>query len=434
MSERRRELPSDDRLRLIVALAAICGVGFALRLVWGAWAHTTPSFENDGGLYFSIARSLAHGDSYRSPFGTATAYLPPAYPGVLAVALKLGGEARFASVALNASLAAAAMLALYYFASSGLRRGPALVTVGLFALLPSQIMATGAFYPDAVFAALLLVALGLYVRSLDVAAWRALPLLAGLLIGAATLAESQLLLFPILLAMHAAFGGGQRGRRIAITAGGLVGGAVIVVAPWCVANVVRVGDVGPVATNGGVAFWIGHHDGATGQRTPLVRLRESVAGDDLVAREVDTNRAGYRDGASYALRHPVAEFTIVWKNGFWMFADDEEWLLLNDQHGTDPLFSQGARDNWLTLCNVYYYALLTLAVLGVVMMRRRRSAAMSVALVFAVYWILVHLAFFGDQRFHTALLPIATLFASVAVCSLFGARRSLLVATVHDQR
>lgn len=400
-----------------IALIAVCVSGFALRMAWASWAHTTPTFANDGGLYFYLARSLAHGDGYRGPFGAATAYLPPAYPTLLGAALKIGRESRFAGITLNATLGVLGIQSLYFFARSGLRRAPALLAAALFAGLPSQIISTAVFFPDALFIVLLYLALGVYVRSLRTAAHPLLGPTVGVALGFAILTQSQLLLFPVVLAVHAAFSG-LRGRRLALTAGGILVGVTLVITPWFVRNAVQIHDPGPVSTNGGVAFWIGNHAGATGHIEPRDQLAITVLTTDLVQREHDLNRAGFRLGISYAFHHPAATFANSWKKLFWTFGDDEEWMELNEDHGAQPLVSAGVRDYWFTLSNAYYYAILTLGGLGLLLMWPSRSPSASVALLFAAYWVVFPVLFYGDPRFHTAILPVAIFFASYAIFAL----------------
>ena len=401
----------------IASIAVIVAIGLAARISWAAWAHATPNFDNDGAFYHAIAVGISRGDGYRSPFGAATTYVPPAYPSLLALALKFGDGARIAAVLLNAGLGVLAVLAVYFFARPGLRAGPAILLALLLALLPSQIISTAVFFPDALFAALTFFGLGLYVRSLKSSGGPWIAFAGGVFLGIATLAESQLVLFPVLLAIH--FLAINRWRLRSLFIGCLpIVGAALVVLPWCISNVVRIGDVGPVSTNGGVAFWIGHHDGATGHIESPGPIREVATNEDLTVWERYTNRMGYRRGLAYAVKHPGPEFANVWKKLFFTFGDDEEWMQLNENHGSDPIISQLVRDYWFSLSNIYYYMIVTLGVVGILLTWRRWNAVMTVALIFACYWIALHAMFYGEARFHTALLPVFALFAAIAAMTI----------------
>jgi hypothetical protein len=198
-----------------------------------------------------------------------------------------------------------------------------------------------------------------------------------------------------------------------------VGVAALVVTPWVVRNAAVFGQPAPISSDGGVAFWIGHHDGATGHRESAQALREDFPGGlSVVAQEREANVRGYREGLDHVADEPLEELALVPKKLFWLFADDEEWMELNEAHAVEPFLAPPERDYFFTASNATYYALLVLAVTGALLLRGRTPPALRPLLLFAAYWVLASVVFYGDARDHTALMPLAAILASVALAAL----------------
>jgi hypothetical protein len=66
------------------------------------------------------------------------------------------------------------------------------------------------------------------------------------------------------------------------------------------------------------------------------------------------------------------------------------------------------------LSNVYYFTVLALLALGVRRWFSLREPAKVLLLSLVLYWTLIHLAFFGDPRFHAPILPVIALLVAIA--------------------
>ena len=67
-------------------------VALAARLAWIASVHPAQGVFDDTGYYDFFAKTLAGGGDFRMPWGTPTAFWPPGYPAVLAIAYRVFGS------------------------------------------------------------------------------------------------------------------------------------------------------------------------------------------------------------------------------------------------------------------------------------------------------------------------------------------------------
>ena len=401
------------RERVMLSVVVIAALVF--RLAWSAWSEAEPTFENDGGYYFHLARSIADGEGMRSPFEVPTAYLAPAYPALLAATFKVFGAELAAAQLANALLWASATAAVYVLARQSLAERASLLAAAMFGLMPSLIIASAVTFPDPMMIVLLCIILITFHRAIEGPHRWWFAATCGVASGAAILTHAQFLAFPLVLLAYAAI----RHRDAAPVALVIVAIAAGIITPSLARNASEIGTAGPVSTNGGVAFWVGHHDGATGHREFPAELRDAtfVEGDP-VASERRANTEGYRDGLAFAVRHPLDTLAVTPKKLFWFLGDDEEWMELNEAHGVEAFLGPPGRDYWFTLSNVYYYFFMTLALTGIAMLWRSLDRALTLCLLFAAYWTTMALIFYGDARGHTMLIPVLAPFAAVAMLTV----------------
>jgi len=430
-------------------IAAIVLLALALRLGWIAYASFTPTLSDDAGRYDLLGRSLADNAGYINPNGTTTMFWPPGYPLVLASVYKLWPEGALgdhevsAALALNAVLGAATVLLVYAIGRRAFDDRTAMLGALLTALFPSLIFLTGVTLTETLFTFLALLAVWLIIElddrrdgaHLD-GAPRAgsagfqpasrrpggsLLLLAvtGVVIGFAALVRGQALLLP-LVALPFWWRATGRLRDALLRAAGTAAIAMLVVAPWTVRNYDVSGSLVVISSNAGVDFYIGHSPGADG-RGRIV--------DDLVFRypdrpqpeaEVQINRDGFREGIEYAAKHPLREVTLSARKLFWLYDRDDEALKWNEAHGEHRFLSAAARTTLAAVSNVYYWLVLALAVAGIRSWLSLRDPARLLLVSLVAYWTLVHVAFFGDPRFHASIMPVVALFAACGLNRAFG--------------
>jgi 4-amino-4-deoxy-L-arabinose transferase-like glycosyltransferase len=209
-----------------------------------------------GDLYDLIAKNLDEGNGYRvDPAMGYTMLREPGYPLLLAVVFKLAGygiqQARVVCVLLAFGAALILLRLTREITGDAIT---ALAAALLFLLYPGVLVAearAGIEVPS-IFTVLLFM-LALYSAVENGSLWR--YWVAGLLLGAAVLVRSEVLLFPFLLLVYlllAARSWVDRGKvveRIAM----LAVGAAVVVSPWVTRNYLLVHQFVPTATVAGVA-------------------------------------------------------------------------------------------------------------------------------------------------------------------------------------
>ncbi|MEX2246207.1 MAG: glycosyltransferase family 39 protein [Dehalococcoidia bacterium] len=403
----------------LTPLAAIVLFAFAIRLVWIAWADFQPTLSDDAGRYDFLGRSLAEGGGYVNPNGATTMFWPPGYPFILTAVYKLWPERAFgdhevtAALVLNAALGAATVALVYAIGRRAFDERAALLGAGITALFPSLIFLSGVTLTETAFTFCALLGVWLLVET-EARRDLRLLVLAGAIIGFAALVRGQAALLPLVAApfwLAATRDLRATAVRVAIT-GAMVALALL---PWTIRNYIESDALVPVASNAGVDLYIGHSDGADGRGRKV---------DDFVFRypelppaeaEARISREGFREGLEYAAKHPLREVELSARKLFWLFYTDREALRWTEAHGERPFLSAPARDALNVLSDVYYYAVLALAVIGAARWASWRRPERLLLLSLAAYWTLVHIAFFADPRFHAPLLPLAALFAAAGI-------------------
>ena len=92
----------------------------------------------------------------------------------------------------------------------------------------------------------------------------------------------------------------------------------------------------------------------------------------------------------------------------------------NEGHGGQSFLSAPAREALLSLSNVYYFAVLGLAVLGLPLWASRRDPGRLLLVSLVAYWTCIHLVFFADPRFHAPIMPVAALLAALPLATLWS--------------
>ena len=404
-------------------LALILVFALGVRLLWVFVTGWEPTPDDDAFRYDFAARALAEGRGYVHLDGTPTAFWPPGYPLLLTAAYVLFGESVQTAQLANVALGTATVALVYLIGRRTLGANAGLIGAAIVAAFPSLVFFTGVTLSEIAFTFLAL--LGVYLLIVEAQSERPLDLrlllAAGLVLGLASLVRGQALLLPLVLVpfwLRSGVDWPLIGRRLVAIALGLG----LIVAPWTVRNAVQMDAPVLIATNAGVDFWIGHHDNATGDfgtfgSNELVYRYPELTPTE---REVRVNSDGFREGLTYAVTHPAQELALPFKKLFYLYYNDEEGLKWNEGHGGQSFLSAPAREALLSLSNVYYFAVLGLAVLGLPLWASRRDPGRLLLVSLVAYWTVIHLVFFADPRFHAPIMPIAALFAALPLATLWS--------------
>ncbi len=407
---------------------AIFVLAFGVRLAWGIAAGVTPgggSFD-DAGWYHRTATALAGGNGYLSPFtALPTAAWPPGYPLVLALAYRVGGAAPTTAVVLNAVFGALTCVLVWRLGLALEGRRTARVASVLIALFPSHVFFAALVLSETLFTCLVM---GLVVAAVVLLerkpAAATLPwLMWGLAAGAVALVRAEGALVAVVPAASLVLRGERRasGRVLAAT----VAGVVIALAPWTLRNARVFGTFVPTSTGFGRTLWIGHNSVATGGMNDDVQraMQEVLArsGPRIFdpAGELAVDRLLRRDAVAWAVANPGRELALVPRRVFNLFRGDHVWQTWYDPGTPKLLPSETARATLGRVGNLYYAAVLALALAGLVL--RSRAQAWRVVDVLVVLWIGLFAIIYGDPRFHHLLMPPACVLAAVTLMRLAGA-------------
>jgi hypothetical protein len=141
----------------------------------------------------------------------------------------------------------------------------------------------------------------------------------------------------------------------------------------------------------------------------------------LNEQEVAMNNRLLREGLKYMFTHPRRELDLTGLKLRALYQDDEEAL-----RGIPmPLTGDKVRhaDRIADVANVYYFATLALAGIGVLLWLGRDRRALALPLLAIGVFTLGQMLFFDDPRFHYPMLPAFALLAAAGIVALADATR-----------
>src|SRR4051812_43785128 len=236
-------------------LAAVAGVGLAVRLVYSLAVMGDRTPAGDGRELHLLANVLAQTGRYLQPFQylyphhtVPTTEKPPLYPAVLAVPSWVGLDSYAAHRVLSCLLGAAAVVLIGMLGRrvGGPRIGP--VAAALAALYPALWMLDSSLRSESLYLPLVALVLLLAYRLVDAPTWRRAAAL-GLAIGLAALTRGEAALLVLLLGVPL-LALVPRGGRVRV-ATALVAGFLVVVGPWLVRNWITFDRPTAISTNEG---------------------------------------------------------------------------------------------------------------------------------------------------------------------------------------
>ena len=390
------------------------------------WATQTPSNGNsDPAVYMQWARQLSH-LSAPTIAGHQSSFFPIGYPLVLAPITWLVDQTDVMSQALAASLLnvvlgtiTIVLVARLARATFGARAaGPA---AWLVALSGGQVFFTSVAVSETLFGAVVM--LGLVLLQARLAGGRSGPgtwwlVSFGVLTGFATVVRSTGLV--LVLALVLALRGRHRTWATVIRSTGLVAvGLMLVLIPSLVRNGVQAGAWTPLSTNNAGAMCVGHIAGADGKFAEDRKTQEICFAGSAYTADPDEGawyRRATRRAVFYALHHPVDELRLTALKTYYTMSDEGAALNDAEDFGAQPLLSGPAHQALYTGANIWYWATLTLAVAGLLLLPAVRRAswlwASALALLASVW--LGH----GDGRYHHTIELILAVLAGAPWAAL----------------
>ncbi|MCH7627200.1 MAG: glycosyltransferase family 39 protein [Proteobacteria bacterium] len=409
-------LPPLQRLLLHPRFMAISfALLIGLRLAAMSFVVTPTS---DADFYYSRAVSLAAGLGYLANDGHATAYWPPGWPMALAVAFRLAGASIWTVGLLNLASALLSGWLLLDLARkvTGSESAARLALLG-YALYPNAALYVPLALTEVFYTLLLLASCWLLVRS----GW-GWTLLAGLVLGLATLVKAQTLVVVPLLLGIALLREGDALRRLpalALRGATVLALAGLVVLPWSLRNERALGHFVAVSTNGGITLLTGNNDSAQGGFTPedpVVKALDARRDLSELAYDAEARRLG----VAWIKAHPMRFAALMPRKLFKLWGPDGEGVWAYEigarHYRPEPFLLIRAANQAL------YWAVLALATLAVPLtLRARRRAALRaidwwlLPYAMAAYPSAICVVFSGQSRFHFPAMPFLFMAAASAL-------------------
>jgi 4-amino-4-deoxy-L-arabinose transferase-like glycosyltransferase len=415
-------------LLVILAVAVLVRLAAVLLIEIDPRAH----WSYDMSWYDGAARRLAKGWGYIGVDAAPTAAWPPGYPVALAGLYLLVGPSVLAAKLLNVALAAGSVLLTYLIACELGRPVAGLVAAAILAVFPGWVLFAPLVLSEVLFVFLFCLALWLFVRwdargGAGAGSWLGL----GAFLGAMSLVRGVgFFLLPVFASARLLEGASWRavGRLTLAAAAGIV----LAVLPWTVRNQLRLGYPILIASDGAFALYVGNSPIATGYHDMTMREPYLARFGELIALpnprgEVETVRAEMREALAWMARNPHRVAALAPAKAFHMWKDDRgarTWM----KEGLARRLSPQAQETLFGVVDVYYWAILALALVGA----RRflpRDGAGAVVLPLALAWMttLHAVFFFGSSRLHVPLLPVLAIMAASEIVGL-AERRALTPA------
>ena len=455
----------------VLALAAVFALALGFRFGWVAATDTAIPPLSDPQYYHATASNLADGRGYTVAVdergfvsgegGEPTAFWAPGYPFALAPLYTAFGPDERAAKVFNAVVGALTVVPVFALALKtadsrqktakdkeqaaddrqlGFGDRAGLMAALLFAVCPALVLWTPALFSETLFTfgvACTLAAAVWASERRSLSAW----VVVGLVLGATAFVRSQgLVLFVpvVVLAVantkqQATDNRGPRGelsaergkrwtsykilrfaqndgrlRSVGAVACVVVGVAVLVV-PWAVRNQRAMGEPWLINNNLGYNLRLAHAPYSTGTSIAPRDLWDERPGISFYERELFWDEVGVSRAWAYARTHPGREAELAAKRVGWLLRSDAAGAMRwSESLGATPV-GRG-RDALVLSGDVFWYALLAVTAASLFVLRRN-SVWWAMWSTLGV-WVVLHLVFAGEPRYHVPIVPV--------LCALAG--------------
>ena len=393
---------------------------FGIRL----WFVLTLARKNPTGgdpFYYHVqANLLADNKGFSEPFTFTqtgrlipTAFHPPLFSMLLAVSSLFGGTSFFAHK-LAASLAGTGTVVVVGLVArqlAGNRAG--LIAAGFAAAYPNLWVVDGILMPESLY--------GLSIAVVLLAAYRyrraprlRLAFATGVGIGLATLVRGEaVLLVPILALPLVLWADGDRARRVR-QFGATLFAVALVVAPWTLRNLARLDHPVALSVNGDEVIGIANcHDTYYGPFLGSWSIR--CYNPKPPGGEVERGAAYRKRGIQYARDHlqRLPYVLLVREGRMWDVYRPRETVLFGRIEGRDA--------NVTRIGQRIYWTAIPVALIGLVLLRRRRRPILPLVAQFAMVAITAVLAY-GTVRFRMPADVALVVLVGVTLDAAFGSR------------
>jgi len=413
-------------------IVAILITAFILRTAWVLSIPTQPI--SDFKEFDRLAVSIADGKGYLGLDGKPTAYRPPGYVFFLAGIYSLFGPNDFIARLINILLGVLTCWLTYILTIELFDMRTAWMAAVLIAVFPSLIAWTNILATENLF---IPVILGIWISFLKAVKSQTIRwswvVLSGFLLGIGVLIRPAALLLPVIMVLalilrirfkiFSPHGIKVLGKYVVI---GLVISLVMLttILPWSIRNSIVFGHFVLVSTEGGITFLAGQNEFALTDEYSLDGpVFDQLSADKLD--EISYDQRAYQLAFQFIRQNPLFEVRLIIHKFINFFKDDVSGITYNALSALYPL------PDWLVfalkgLAQIYYMLVMGLALASIFLKRYPKDRWYIVLLLFIVVWVVIHLAFFGKDRFRLPLTPAFVQFASVSLLALWDKRYPLI--------
>ncbi len=252
--------------------------------------------------------------------------------------------------------------------------------------------------------------------------WRALPL--GLVVGFLALGRGVALVM-LALGIVASLVAARQQRKTVLRASGFVLlGTIVALLPTTIFNAQRGGGLTPVSTNGGINYYIGNHDGASGafdnisgieffqpgvgQDGGSVALAARLSGRNL--NPTEASRYWLGEGLRWNAANPGTTVALYGKKLLMLMSNFEIPQIENYDWGREE-------SRWLRWSPVRFGWMMALALVGTVLLWHRRPSRWIVLAM--VTYLIGLLPFFATGRFRAVVVPAVVILAAGTIGRLW---------------
>lgn len=407
------------------ALPGVLVLAFALRVIFLILAGVNAPLTGDELAYQQIAENVAAGRGFfqdNNPFFPGQilfAWQAPLYPLSLAALYALFGSNLLLAKLMGIVISTATVYVTYDLARqifTAAKRSIALVAAFLVAIYPGFLTHSHLLLSETLFIFLVLLAFDFAAHAFEsntprVWLW---ILGAGALWGLATLTRGITLYFTPLFALWIGWMLWREHRglmRAVLPALMFVAATALVILPWSARNYSQFGQFVLLETKGGVNLWLGNSPDTPDdfiRNVWKVGVREPML-DVLPQDELARDRAAYALGMNFIRAEPLTFLARIPPkfSDFWGFERNLPDIAEATTRGTG--WNSLAKIAADLFAMVVYVVIMLLGVAGLFLSPNDRWKLLLGG--FILYFLGVHLAIFGDGRFHLTLIPLFALYA-----------------------
>ncbi len=393
---------SEVKTNLFSPISIIILAAFGIRLTVALLF--SPPLLSDEVDYAALGNSVAHGTGF-SLDGTITASRAPAYPAMIAFCFSLFNYSIPAVRVFQAVADTLTCFLIFYFCRNIFSIRTAYIAFIAYALFPGNALYVSLLMTEIVFTTCLMASV-LLATSEYLKRSLILKLLFGGALAVMTLLKPSASVIIIFFAVWEWY----RSRSLKTTVTKYLYVAVafaMILSPWMVRNTIQFGHAA-LTSNGGVNFWIGHNEQATGsfryyaENNPL----ENVSG------EFERSQFAFHEGLIYMVSHPLRELQLIVLKFIHLFEPDfalMQSLLYRPEWKTYAHAIQIYREFppiLAVLIHLFSGGLIIAGLWGLIFVQDSEKKYFMLMNILIAGWIGIHLVFFSVARYRIPLVPL----------------------------